>query len=353
MDRKPEAPRRRGFRPARLLAGLAILLALLGAGHAVLWTLVADRLEDGFRRWAALRRAQGWQVEHRPAERGGWPLSATLTLPDLRLTAQPGSMATPLGWQADTVRLRIVPPHLQMLRVEAEGAQRLLLNGREWPFEAVRLAAQVPLPPDAPPDTADIEADRLHIGTAAEALTVAELGARLQGQDGAAAGETALSLALHLRGMTLPWALPLGRQVETAGLKAALTGPLPTPGRPARGAEAWRDGGGTLEVQELTLQWGEVAASAAATLALDAALQPVGAGTLRVAGATHAVDALAGAGLLAPRAASLARGVLPLLARPDPAGGPPQLEVPVTLEDRTLLAARIPVLRLPALDWGR
>jgi len=353
MNRKPEAPRRRGFRPLRLLLGLAVLLALLGAGHAVLWTVVAGRLEEGFQRWAALRRAQGWQVQHEPARRGGWPLSATLTLPQLRLTAPPGSAPVPLAWQVETIRLRIVPPHLRVLLVEAEGPQHLLLNGRDFPFEAERLTARVPLPPDAPPEAAEIEADQLHLALPAGVVMVAGASAQLQGQGGASAGDAALSLALDLRGITLPWALPLGRQVETASLKAALTGPLPDRAPPARGAAAWRDSGGTLEVRELTLHWGEVAASAAATLALDAALQPVGAGTLRVAGATQAVDALAEARLLAPRAASLARGVLPLLVRPDPAGGPPQLEVPVTLQDRTLMAARIPVVRLPALDWGR
>jgi hypothetical protein len=132
----------------------------------------------------------------------------------------------------------------------------------------------------------------------------------------------------------------------------ALSGPLP-PGRsPTLRAEAWRDGGGTLELRAASLRWGPVGARAAATLALDEMLQPMGAGTLRLTGAPEALEALAGAGLIAPRAAATARSVVPLLSRPAE-NGEPEIEVPVTLEERTLAVARIPVLRLAPLAWPR
>jgi hypothetical protein len=117
-------------------------------------------------------------------------------------------------------------------------------------------------------------------------------------------------------------------------------------------AAAWRDGGGTLELRGLTMRWGPVAAAAAATLALDDALQPAGAGTLRLTGAAEAVDALAEAGLIERRAAGAARALLPLMARRPADGGPPTLDVPVTLERRALALGRIPVTRLPLLDWA-
>ncbi|WP_160936774.1 DUF2125 domain-containing protein [Teichococcus coralli] len=331
---------------------MALLLALLGAGHAVLWRLVADRLEQGFQRWATLRRAQGWQVAHAPPQRGGWPLSASLTLPDLRLAAPPDGPFGRLAWQATGVRLRLLPSDLRTLLVDARGPQRLIADSRELPFVADRLTATLPLADDVPPDTVRIMAHQLRLGPAAGAVTVAELAAELRGA-GNPADDAALTLALTLGGITLPWALPLGRQVEAASMEAALAGPLPGGRAPARRATTWRDAGGTLELRALTLRWGDVAASAAATLALDAGLQPTGAGTLRVAGAAQGLDALAEAGLLPARTANLARSLVPLMARPDPAGGPPQIEVPLTLEDRTLAAARIPVLRLPAIDWGR
>jgi len=352
MTRKPQAPRRRGYRPGRLLLGLALLLALLGAGHAMLWRLAAERLEQGFQRWAELRRAQGWQVTHAPPQRGGWPLSASLTLPGFRLAAPPGGLFGGLAWQAATVRLRILPADLRTLQVEARGPQRLIADSRELPFVADRLSAALPLAENAPPDSARIMAHQLRLGPPAGAVTVTEAEATLNGGS-PAEGDASLTLALTLNGVTLPWALPLGRQVEAASLEMALMGALPGGQAPTRRAAAWRDAGGTLELRALTLHWGEVAASAAATLALDAALQPTGAGTLRVAGAAQGLEALSEAGLLPARTASLGRSLVPLMARPDPAGGPPQIEVPLTLEDRTLAAARIPLLRLPTIDWAR
>jgi hypothetical protein len=124
------------------------------------------------------------------------------------------------------------------------------------------------------------------------------------------------------------------------------------PGRaPSLRAEAWRDGGGTLELRALALRWGAVGAQAAATLALDEALQPMGAGTLRISGAAAALETLVEAGVVGRRAAATARGVLPLLSRPSAETGAPEVEVPVTLEDRVLALARIPVLRFAPLDW--
>jgi hypothetical protein len=77
----------------------------------------------------------------------------------------------------------------------------------------------------------------------------------------------------------------------------------------------------------------------------------MGAGTLRLTGAAPALDALAEAGVVNRRAASTARTVLPLLSRPSAENGQPEIEVPLTLEDRTLALARIPVARFEPLAW--
>jgi hypothetical protein len=123
------------------------------------------------------------------------------------------------------------------------------------------------------------------------------------------------------------------------------------PGRfPVVRAESWRDGGGTLELQSFNLSWGPIGAVAAATIALDESLQPMGAGTLRLTGATQALDALAEAGLIGRRAAGTARMLLPMMSRPN-AEGAQEVELPVTVEDRTLAVARIPVLRFVPLSW--
>jgi hypothetical protein len=167
--------------------------------------------------------------------------------------------------------------------------------------------------------------------------------------------EPAVSLSIEATEVDLPaapagQAAAFGRRIAALGAELALSGPVP-PGRfPVVRAESWRDGGGTLELQSFNLSWGPIGAVAAATIALDESLQPMGAGTLRLTGATQALDALAEAGLIGRRAAGTARMLLPMMSRPN-AEGAQEVELPVTVEDRTLAVARIPVLRFVPLSW--
>jgi uncharacterized protein DUF2125 len=358
LRERTDSGRRR--RLARVLLGALLPLALLAAGHAALWLWGVGRLEEGFAAWAGARRAAGWRVEHDGApRRGGWPFEAALTLPGFRLLA-PGPSGP--DWRAEAVTLRLSPAQPDRLGVEAEGRQGLRLGGgAEVPFEADRLRASLPLERREVPRDAVLEAEGLRIDPPAGGpgpIAVRRARLELETRLPAAGAEP----AVLLRGAAAEVALPpgaaaaalLGPLVQAAALDAALTGPLP-PGAFAPGAaaaaEAWRDGGGALEVRSLALRWGPAAGEAVATLALDEALQPAGAGTVRLTGATEVLDAAAAAGLLAPGPAAMARTALRLLERRPAGGGPPELEVPLTLEDRTLVLARFPLLRLPAWGW--
>lgn len=344
----------RPARHRRLLLWLLLLAGVLAAGHALVWHYVTDQLEAGFQGWAGERRAQGWQVTHGAPGAGGWPLRATLVLPDLALTPPAG-----LGWRGERVELSLRPTDPGLLHIAAEGRQVLHRAGWDWPFTAESLTADLPLTGSGPPPAGvTLRGTRLWLGGAPEqGIGLDALEARFDSQD-AAPGGPGLVLTATLRGLSLPGAagglLPDGR-VEAATLDAVLNGPLPgglfSTVPPARRAAAWRDAGGTLELRALTLRAGAVAASAAATLALDGALQPVGAGTLRLFNPDLVLEALSRAGVIDPRNAGLARSLLPMLQRPGAGGGPPQLEVPVTLEQGRLTAARIPLLRLPPLAW--
>ena len=348
MDRKPRRSRR-----AWMLSVLALLIAL-AAAHALLWRATAREMEAGWQAWVGLRRAQGGRVEHAPPVRGGWPLAATLTVDRLRMDGAAATLPGGMGLSAERVVLRVSPPRLDRLVVDLPGQQRLRLGGTEFPFTADRLVAALPLEPGTPPSSADVNAERLRIGTPAGALEMRRARLAVEGSASATEEEPALELAVSAENLQLPaapgGAAAFGRMVQSVATEMAVSGPLP-PGRSPTGrAEAWRDGGGTLELRSASLRWGPVGARAAATLALDEALQPMGAGTLRLTGAAEVLEALAGAGMIAQRAAATARTVVPLLSRPSE-DGVPEIEVPVTLEERTLAVARIPVLRLAPLDW--
>lgn len=354
MPAKPSTAGRAGRLAIRAALGLALLLALLGAGHALAWRWLGARLEEGLAAWAAARRAEGWQVEHGAPLRGGWPFAATLALPEFRLRGGGATVPGGVEWQAESVVLRIALPRPGRLLVDLPGRNHLRLGEAGFPFAAERLRLAMPIEREALPSEAALEAERLRLGTAHGALELGRLQAELDTRLGAAAGEPAVALRGRAGEVALPPGLAaapavamLGPVVQELGFDLALTGPAPPGRHPAARAEAWRAGGGTLALHGLALRWGPVTANAAATLTLDEALQPMGAGALRLAGGAQAIEAAAAAGLVSPRSAATAQLMLRLMQRIPPEGGPPQLDVPLTLEGRVLSLARFPLLRLP------
>jgi hypothetical protein len=77
----------------------------------------------------------------------------------------------------------------------------------------------------------------------------------------------------------------------------------------------------------------------------------MGTATLRLSGADQLIRALAEAGTLPPASAAAAATALLLLQRVPEAGGPPQVEVPMTLENSRLTVVRVPLARVGAIAW--
>jgi hypothetical protein len=265
------------------------------------------------------------------------------------------------------VTLRLLPARPDRLHLEASGPQRLRLGGTEIPMRAEALRASLPLaptPPGALPAGAWLAAAALRLDLPAGPVDLARLRVELaQPPPGAPPTAATASLNATADAVTLPpvpagdaataaLARRFGQRLEALRVELALTGPMPPPfGPPAARAARWRDAGGAVELRAFSLRWGPAAATASATLALDAALQPAGAGTLRLAGAGAVLDAATEAGLVPPRSAGAARLALQMMQRRPHDGGPPLLEVPLTLEERTLALARFPLARLPVLAW--
>jgi len=349
----------RRARLRRPLALLALLLAVLAGGHAALWAWLAARLESEVGRWAAERRAAGWEISHGPPRRTGWPLEVALDLPDVVLRAEG------LAWQAARVRLALAAPELDRLRITAEGAQRLGLAGGSAPLATAGLHASLRIGPGAAgpgglPREAALRAEMLHLDLPSGPLRVE--GLRLDLASSAVAGpEEAMVL---LRAEALAVALPpdlaaapglalLGPALRALRLEAAATGPWPGLAGPAAvRAARWRDGGGVVELRGVALNWGPVEANGSAVLAFDEALQPAGAGTLALVGAADLLRAAQAAGLVGRRDAAGAQLLLAMLQRRPPAGGPPRLDLPVALEAQGLTLGGVPLARLPRWHWA-
>ena len=343
------------LRRKRVLAPLLLLL-LLG-GHTLLWQWAERALEQGFADWQTSRRGLGWRIASGPALRAGWPLRARLVLPDLVVSAAPPAALVALEWGASRAVLDVSLLHPRLLTVEISGQQRVQFGGSPpIPLRADRTALAIPLDPNAPPRVFDLEIDLLRAGIpsgdAASALSVARLRLHGETRPAAAAGEAAMILGLTAGEIDLPgggWAF--GPRVALVAVEAVLNGPVPRlPSLSAR-ASGWRDGGGTVELQRVAVGWGPLGLSGSATVALDEHLQPMGAATARFVGPAQTLDALAAGRVIGAGAAASAKAVLGLMVRTPEGGGAPEVEVPITLQDRGLAVGRIPLVRMPELHW--
>ena len=257
--------------------------------------------------------------------------------------------------------LRVALLRPQTLSIAAEGAQRLSIGGfPEIPYTADRLDATVPVGPGPAPQRADVRASNIAADMpsgreAARRLTVGFLQARLEIRPSPPQGEPALAFAISAEGIGLPpgtrW--PLGSRVSSVSVEGALDGPVPRAANWADRAALWRDGGGTLAIEHFALGSGPLGLSASATLALDEQLQPRGAANARLVGYAEARDALAANGAITRRADIAAKAILSLIARaPENGDASAQVEVLLTLQDRTLSVRQIPLARgPPPLAW--
>jgi len=333
------------------LAAAFVLPLILVVGHSLYWYLLSRSLEDGFEAWAAGRRAQGWNLAYGTPQRSGWPFAARLDVPDLWLSSGRTLVPGGITWSAPRTTLQLGLLRPDLLVVEPRGAQRIKLGGTEIPFTADRIAVTLRIEPGVPPTDGTFETKMLRMGTAAGAVIVDRATADWQVR-AAAEGEPAVTVEASADTLTLPPGpgAALGDRLRQVALNAVLTGPTVYAPDPRQRAAEWRDGGGTLEIRQLGFEWGPAGLQSSATIALDDSLQPMGAATARITGAGEALGVLASAGVIPPRAATLAQAALPLMTRQGE-NGEASVEVPLTLQDRRLTLGRIPIARMPTWSW--
>jgi hypothetical protein len=181
--------------------------------------------------------------------------------------------------------------------------------------------------------------------TAARATIQAILPARNAGHQ-----ETWLSSTLAVDELVLPARIePLGQTIAHVDADVAVKGTIPAGPRPAALA-AWRDDGGTLELQSLDVAWGQLAVAAKGTLSLDSAMQPLGALTARIGGYSEIIDAMVAARTMKSGDAQFAKIGLGVLARPG-GDGKPVLDAPITLQNGFLFIGPVRLARLPRFTW--
>ena len=336
-------------------------MLVAAAAWSGLWFHLAGEFRAGIERWTEQRRAEGWAVAWRTLEIVGFPLvwKANITAPQTTRTG--------------------TAPHWFW-----RGPERLTLHYRPWSPRSFALAApgRHIFGPDAGVAESTVTMDagaaegRLELGSdgrprrlslaidgasarsgAITPVTVATIRASLAApQPETPAVEPhrrpTARLDIELAGLRLPENTRpvLGHTVGRAALGATLLGRLP-PAPLTESLAVWRDDGGTVEIERLALGWGPLSANGDGTLALDEALQPQAALSARISGYAETVDALVRAGTVRPEHAFVAKLALGALARTPEGGGPAEIAVPITIQDRQLFVGPVALIRLPRIEW--
>jgi hypothetical protein len=288
---------------------------------------------------------------------GGWPASAQVDIDHLVLRHNRPAMPGDVNVAASGVILSVSLLNPNNLQLRLNGPVHVQAGSMpDIVVTAENIAAQTPLRQDASLSV-ELRANAMQIQAANQVwtATLGLLSAKAEVTPGSPAGqsEPAATFAVSASSIALPAAVkwPLGPNVSSLSLEGSLIGPIPDTRDITAWAEAWRDGGGSLEIKHFTMGWGPLGFTTSATLALDDQLQPMGSGNARIVGYAETLDRMAAAGALTKSAATAAKAVLSLMAGTSDTDQPAMVDVPLTLQYRTLSMRQVPLVRLPEVDW--
>ena len=333
----------------------AIGLAALVIAYAVYWFMLARIVAQDIAGWTGFYRSQGYAVSYEVPPLSGFPFAVTARFLHPDVAAPDGHWR----WQGEEVRLRIQPWAPYELQFTGLGSQKLSIAGtqaREIAITADLLGLDVHLKDG-------LEADRFGFTLTHGAIDDSRIGktlvesltadGRFPAPPPTDATRSSLDLIAHLARLTLPPGVdaPLGREIYSAHLVAQVMGPIP-PGPPREALPAWSAAGGDVELREVQLLWGGLWLKGDATLAFDKALQPLFAGSFAIANIGSLLDKLVTAGILPVATAQGAKIMFAALATTPSEGGPPQVKLPLTIQDGTLYMGPIKLAALRPLDWS-
>ncbi len=332
------------------LIGLATLLLLLGT-YSVLWWIVAGRIEQGIGDWADSLRGQKAELTWRSMRVGGFPLAFDARLTEARLhgtaAAQPSELQIPaLSASARPWNFRewalsapdglsgAIGPAAQPLTKVAAGSASGAVSARNDAEIKIWLRLK------------EVTADLPEHVTAERA----DVWLTLPASAPQAHTDRALGFAADLHQLRVPVApIPFQGAIDDIGFGATVLGPIVS-AAPRQAATAWRDAGGTVELDRFALRWGDVAVNGSGTMALGPDLQPIGAFSGAVSGLDELLKALAAAGQLRMGDLTLARIGLAALAKPGP-NGKPEVSTSFTIQNGQMYLGPLKLGPVPRINW--
>lgn len=338
---------RHRVRPLKIVLPV-VILAVAYAGY---WLVLAHLVERGIDDWIGQQRAIGGEVETAALAVGGFPLVVRTDVQNFALRHPDGValrgarlVAEARPWAPNVVDIRLDGGALLTLPVLV-GQVPVMMTARDG-AGALRFTLGGAL------GNARLGLNEIAVeGTPSGRVTAAS--AELTGEQPGPDPDATLRLTGEAHDLTVERIpLPqLGSVIHTAALTLSLTGPVPRAPHVAD-LTAWRDAGGTLRIERLTLVWGALSVEASGTLVLDQALQPRGRLDAQVRGHAEVIQALVAAGALRPTEASLATLALNMMAGPPGPDGVATLRAPLVIENGVVSLAGFPLGPMPRIVWA-
>lgn len=336
--------------------GVAGGIAIAAAAYTGYWFLAAEEIEEQIAAWADEQRAQGVSVQTGEPKVSGFPLrfEVDMTEPEI------DDPTSGWGWRGRALKAHMRPWNFSQVTFRLNGINTVrYFDGEEWRTINCAISdgiAYLTLDGDREISDIALEVTGLEVDGIGENGPTRIERLRAHGLAPANQGPTAESeivrAAFDAEGISLPagFGEELGESIEFLNLNASLRGPMPHDNDPALAIAAWRDGGGTLELDSFRVRWGPLGIESNGTIALDGEMRPIGALTADIIGYGDVIDALIMSNMIPLGDAFLAKVAFNMLAE-KPEDGPPVLRsVPVTVQNGGLFVGPVAVAKVPPLE---
>jgi hypothetical protein len=337
--------RRRG-----LLLIIAVLLILAG-GYTAFWFIAAGKIEQGVSEWAEQARAQKLDVSWQKLRVGGFPFAFTIGMNDAVLRDEAANPATEI--RMPRLSASAHPWAFRVWHLTAPNGVGAVVGPQEKPAAKVsaRTADGVVSAAAEGGATIWLSLDMPRVeATEAFGAKRADLWLIVPARMPETHHDSNIALAADLHDVMLPQApSPFRNLLDELALGVTVKGPI-SPGTPRQAVTAWRDEGGSAELDNFTLRWGTLTISGSGTLALDSDLQPVGAFSGAVEGYDELMNALVAAGRMKPSDAGLARIGLAMFAKAGPSGRP-AITASFTIQNGQMFLGPAKLGPTPKIPW--
>ena len=335
-------------RAIQLLIAAGSLLVVIFGGYTVFWYLSVNGIQKGLERWAHDHREKGSQISLGHPTISGFPFAVRIHFEKVDLAVRENSwrwiapqiVARARPWNPHMISIKAPGMHTvkgfkntRMLQLEEANAHFQLRSGK-LKTGAVRLAGIKVTSPDSPSVTA--QSLVVEIKTDAKVQTETNI------------SQNNLALTFDIRDVSIPkaWGLGLKGEISRLFVNAFVIGDIRFSVKLTGALHRWREAGGSIDINNLKLDWEPLSLRANGTLALDETLQPQGATSVEIEGLEPTLHALIEAGVIDARTAFAAK----FANRTFSVGGS-KVRLPLSVQKQRLYIGPVPVQRLGQIRW--